>query len=92
MKRERAIAVGQDALIWLAGEPEALERLPRRQRPRARRPSAPARASRTSSASSSTAVLASDARVLAFAAEAGLAPEEPARARATLGGGEPHWT
>ena len=50
----RAVAIGQDALIWLAGEPEALGRLPRRERPRAGATCAPAPATRSSSASCST--------------------------------------
>ena len=91
MKRERAIAVGQKALIWMAGQPEFLEVFlaesglaPEAIRARAGEPAFLGFVL--------DAVLASDAHVLAFAAEAGLAPEEAARARATLGGGEPHWT
>lgn len=37
-------------------------------------------------------VLQDDARVLAFAADAGLPPEAPMRARQKLGGGDVHWT
>lgn len=91
MKRERAMAVGEQALVWLAGEPEALGAFlgasglaPRDIRARARDPEFLGFVL--------DFVLGADASVLAFAATAGLAPDEPARARAVLGGGEPHWT
>lgn len=91
MKQERAIAVGQRALIWIAGEPDFLAAFldtsglaPDAIRARAGEPEFLGFVL--------DFVLASDAGVLAFAAAAGLAPDEPARARAALGGGEPHWT
>lgn len=91
MKRERAMAVGEQALVWLAGEPEALGAFlgasglaPRDIRARARDPEFLGFVL--------DFVLGADASVLAFAAATGLAPDEPARARAVLGGGEPHWT
>ena len=91
MKQEHAIAVGQSALVWLAATPEALTAFlaasglpPGAIRARAGEPEFLGFVL--------DFVLASDASVLAFAVEADLAPEEPARARAVLGGGDPHWT
>jgi hypothetical protein len=92
MKRERAIAIGQDALIWLAGQPEALGAFlaasglaPEDFRARARDPEF--------LGFLLDFVLASDASVLDFVRVAGLAPDAPARARAILGGSElPNWT
>ena len=91
MKQEQAIAVGQKALIWIAGEPELLSAFlaasglaPEAIRARAADPEFLGFVL--------DFVLAADAHVLAFAAAASLPPEAPARARAALGGGEPHWT
>ncbi len=91
MKQERAVAIAQEALIWLAGEPDALGQFlaasglaPKDFRARAADPDFLGFVL--------DFVLASDASVLAFAAAAGLRPEDPARARMALGGGEPHWT
>lgn len=91
MKHERAITIGQNALIWLAAQAELLPRFldasglaPDAIRARAADPEFLGFVL--------DFVLAADASVLAFTAEAGLAPDEPARARAALGGGEPHWT
>jgi hypothetical protein len=91
MTEGQAIAIGQDALIWLAGNDEALgaflgasglapEDL----------------AGRTADPEFLGFVLefllGTDAMVLDFAAEAGLAPQDPARAQAVLGGTLPNWT
>ena len=91
MKHEQAIAVGQHALIWLAADPDTLTTLltttgltPEAIRARADEPAFLGFVL--------DFVLASDASVLAFAAEAGIAPEAPARARPVLGGGDRHWT
>lgn len=91
MKHERAIAVGQMALIWMAGEPEALGAFLAASglAPEAMR----ARADEAEFLGFVLDfVLASDASVLTLARSAGIRPEEPALARAALGGGEPHWT
>jgi hypothetical protein len=89
---DQAISVAQDALIWLAGQPEALAGLlaasglaPPDLRSRAADPEFLGFVLEF--------VLASDASVLAFAAAAGLDPALPARARAALPGGAVHdWT
>jgi Protein of unknown function (DUF3572) len=92
MKREQAIAIGEDALIWLAGQPEALPAF------LAASGLAPeGLRGRTSDPELLGAVLdfllGSDAMTLDFAAASGIAPQAPARARAVLGGGElPNWT
>lgn len=91
MKQERARDIGQMALIWIASQPEILDAfvtgsgLAREDvRARAEEPEFLGFVL--------DFVLASDAAVLAFADTSGLAPDEPARARHLLGGGEPHWT
>lgn len=91
MKQEQAIAVGQKALIWMAEEPDLLAGFlaasglaPDDIRARAADPEFLGFVL--------DFVLAADAHVLAFAAAAALPPEATARARAALGGGEPHWT
>jgi hypothetical protein len=91
MNRERAVAIGQEALVWLAARPEALGDFlaasglpPERVRARAADPEFLGFVL--------DFVLVSDASVLDFAAAAGLAPEAPARARAALGGAVPDWT
>jgi hypothetical protein len=85
------VAVGQDALIWLASRPDLLEGFlassglaPGELRARAAEPAFLGFVLDW--------ILAADATVLDFAAAAGLAPEEPARARAALGGAAPNWT
>jgi hypothetical protein len=92
MTAEEAASIGQDALIWLAGQPEALARFldssglaPGLMRDRASDPEFLGFVLEF--------LLASDETVLAFAAETGLSPEDPARARRQLAGGEPpNWT
>jgi hypothetical protein len=91
MKQEQAIVVGQQALIWIAGEPEILSifldasgMAPEDVRARASNPEFLGFVL--------DFVLAADEHVVAFAAASSLAVEAPARARAVLGGGEPHWT
>jgi hypothetical protein len=91
MKPEQAVAVGQDALIWLAGQPEALGALlaasglaPADVRARAGDPEFLGFVL--------DFVLGSDATVLEFARATGLAADAPARARAALGGVAPDWT
>jgi uncharacterized protein DUF3572 len=91
MKREQAAAIGQEALIWLAGQPEALAAflaasglVPEDVRARTADPEFLGFVL--------DFVLASDATVLEFARAAGVAPEVPARARAVLGGAVPNWT
>ena len=87
----RRVSIGQDALIWLAGQPEALAGFlaasglaPDDLRSRAADPEFLGFVL--------DFLLGSDAMVLDFAAAAGLAPR-PARARAALpGGAEPNWT
>lgn len=91
MKQERAIAIGQKALIWIADDPSLLNAF------MTETGLAPAdvrtRASEPAFLGFVLAfVLGSDASVLAFADAADLLPEEPARARAALGGSEPNWT
>jgi Protein of unknown function (DUF3572) len=91
MKPEQAVAIGQEALIWLAGRPEALDAFlaasglaPGEVRARAADPEFLGFVL--------DFVLGSDAGVLDFAGAAGLAPDAPARARAALGGAVPDWT
>lgn len=91
MQTPRALEIGQDALIWLAARPESLEAF------LAASGMAPA-GLRAGAADPEFLgfvldwILGSDSAVLDFAAAAGLAPEEPARARAALGGEAPNWT
>ena len=90
---DEAASIGQDALIWLAGQPEALAGFLAASglapddaaRPR-RRPGIPwLRSGIPRSAPTQL--------VLAFAADAGLDPAAPVRARAALpGGAVPNWT
>jgi hypothetical protein len=92
MNIERAAEVGELALVWLAGQPELLGQFlaasgagPGEVRARARDPEFLGFVL--------DFLLGSDAAVLAFARDAGLAPEAPARARAALpGGAAPEWT
>ena len=92
MKQEQAIELGQRALIWLAGEPDALGAFlaasgagPADLRARAADPEF--------LGFLLDFLLQSDALVLAFARDAGAPPDLPARARAALPGGDlPNWT
>jgi hypothetical protein len=92
MNIERAAGVGQAALIWLADRPELFGRFldasgaaPQEIRAQAEDPEFLGFVL--------DFLLAADATVLAFAAETGLAPDAPARARALLPGGAlPNWT
>jgi hypothetical protein len=91
MKQEQAAAVGRDALIWIAAEPDLLGAFlagsglaPHEIRTRVE--------DAEFLGFVLDFVLGSDASVLAFAADAGIAPEDVARARAAIGGGNPHWT
>ena len=79
-------------MIWLAGQPEALAAFLGASG-LSTAACAAARPTRSSSASCSISSSAADAIVLDFARSAGLRPEDPARARAALAGGDlPHWT
>lgn len=91
MKRDRAEGIGQDALIYLAGRPELLEACLWQSgleasdlHARAREPDFLGFVL--------DFLLQSDEWVQAFAADAGMRPEEVAVARATLEGGTPNWT
>lgn len=91
MKAERAVAIGNEALIWLAGEPEALGGF-------LAAGGATAADVRARAADPEFLgflleyLLGSDAMLVAFADAGGPRPEEVARARAVLGGEVPHWT
>ncbi len=92
MTAGEAASIGQDALIWLAGQPEALARFlnvsgldPAEVRDRASDPEFLGFVLEF--------LLGSDEMILAFAAGAGLGPADPARARLALAGGDlPNWT
>jgi hypothetical protein len=91
MQAERAAEIGRDALLWLAGEPEALGQFldasglrPTDLRARAGDPEFLGFVLEF--------LLGSDARVTEFAASAGIRPEDAGRARAVLGGELPNWT
>jgi hypothetical protein len=92
MNQQQAIGVGQQALIWLAGRPELLE---------AFLSSSGAAVEDLRDGSTNAGflgfvldhILQSDSLILDFTGEAGIAPEDPARARASLPGGHaPNWT
>lgn len=92
MKQEQAIELGQRALVWLAGQPDALGAFlaasgaePADVRARAGDPEFLGFVLEH--------LLQSDALVVAFAQDAGVATGLPARARAALPGGYvPDWT
>lgn len=87
-----AVGIGQEALVWLAGRPEAFDAFlatsgadPGDIRARAADPEF--------LGFLLDFLLQSDALVLGFAADAGLSPDAPLRARAALPGGPiPDWT
>jgi hypothetical protein len=89
---DEAVSIGQEALIWLAGQPEALGGFlaasglsPDELRRRAEDPEFLGFVIEF--------LTGSDAMVLAFARDAGLHPSAPMRARAALPGGAEHnWT
>lgn len=92
MKEEQATRLAQEALIWLAGRPEALEGFlgatgagPDDVRRRAAEPEFLGFVL--------DHLLSAEPLLLAFAADAGVRPDLPARARAALPGGYvPDWT
>ena len=92
MNTEEAVGIGQEALIWLAGQPELLSRF--------LEASGLAPGELRGSAADPAFlgfvlefVLGADANVVAFATDAGLRPGDPARARSVLAGGDPPaWT
>ncbi len=92
MKSEQAAALAQEALIWLAGRPEALEAF------LAASGAGPEdlRAGAADPAFLGFVLdhlLQSEELVVAFARDAGVPPDRPARARAALPGGDaPDWT
>jgi hypothetical protein len=92
MKRDAAADTAREALVWLAGQPEALERF------MAETGADPADLRRRAAEPETLGfvldfLLSSDRLVLAFSEDAGVAPDVPARARAALADGElPHWT
>ena len=89
---DEAASIGQDAVIWLAGQPEALAAF--------LRASGLAHGSLRGRAADPEFlgfvldfILGADAMVLDFSCSAGLRPEDPVRARNALAGGElPNWT
>jgi hypothetical protein len=92
MNAEAAARLAQDALIWLAGQPEMLARF------LAASGAGPADMRRLANDPEFLGfvldfLLGSDDLVRGFAAEVGIRPEEPMRARAALpGGAVPDWT
>jgi hypothetical protein len=92
MTPDEASAIATDAVIWLAGEPEALAGF------LAASGLAPGEVARRGADPEFLAavldwVLGSDRAVLAFTAATGRRPEDPARARALIAGGPPpDWT
>ncbi len=92
MKTEQATALAQEALIWLAGRPEALEGF-------LAASGAGPDDLRAGAADPEFLgfvldhLLQSEDLVIAFARDAGVPPDRPARARAALPGGYvPDWT
>ncbi|MFO1106934.1 MAG: DUF3572 domain-containing protein [Amaricoccus sp.] len=92
MKQEQAVALGQQALIWLAGQPEALGAFlgasglaPGDLRGRTGDPEF--------LGFLVDFLLGDESLLLAFCAETGTRPTAPAQARAALPGGDlPNWT
>jgi hypothetical protein len=92
MNAEAAASMAQDALIWLAGQPDLLGQF------LAASGAAPADMRRLADDPEFLGfvldfLLGSDDLLRSFAAEAGVAPDVPMRARAALPGGNvPDWT
>ncbi|PZQ51437.1 MAG: DUF3572 domain-containing protein [Rhodovulum sulfidophilum] len=92
MRRERAIEIAEQGLIWLAGEPDAMGAFlaasglaPSDLRARVEEPEFLGFVL--------DFLLGDEATLLAFCGATGVAPAEPARARAMLPGGDiPDWT
>lgn len=92
MQADRAETVALQALAWIAADPERLGAFLAAS---GAGPADLARGARDPAFLGAVldALLQSDADVLAFCAEAGLAPTELLSARAALPGGDlPHWT
>ncbi|CAN5604802.1 DUF3572 domain-containing protein [soil metagenome] len=92
MQRQAAEDIAREALIWLAAEPGRMARF------LAETGAAPASLGGLARDPGFLGavldfVLADEARLLAFAAACGIAPDAPARARRAMPGGDlPHWT
>lgn len=92
MNAEAAASMAQDALIWLAGQPDLLGQF------LSATGAEPADMRRLADDPEFLGfvldfLLGSDDLVRSFAAEAGIAPDAPMRARAALpGGAVPDWT
>lgn len=92
MRQAEAVALAQEALVWLAGQPEALGAF------LAASGAAPAELRGRAGDPEFLGfvldfVLGSEEGVRDFAAAAGIPPDRPARARAALPGGDaPEWT
>ncbi len=92
MNTEAAASMAQDALIWLAGQPDLLGQF------LAAGGAAPTDMRRLADDPEFLGfvldfLLGSDDLLRSFAAEAGIAPDAPMRARAALpGGAVPDWT
>ena len=92
MTADEAVSIGQDALIWLAGQPDALAGFlaasglaPEDLRDRAADPEFLGFVLEF--------LLGADSMLLDFASASGIPPAAPARARAALPGGMEHnWT
>ena len=92
MTTDEAVSIGQDALIWLAGQPDALAGFlaasglaPEDLRNRAADPEFYGFVLEF--------LLGSDSMLQDFASASGISPADPARARAALPGGMEHnWT
>jgi hypothetical protein len=92
MNAEAAAGIAQDALIWLAGQPDLIGQF------LAASGAGPAEVQRQAGDPEFLGfvldfLLGSDDLVRSFAADAGFAPDTPMRARAALpGGAVPDWT
>ena len=92
MNAEAAASIAQDALIWLAGQPDLLGTF------LSASGAGPGDLRRQAGDPEFLGfvldfLLGSDDQLRAFAASAGISPDAPMRARAALpGGGNPDWT